>query len=149
MKGCDEESLGRLIYATGQEMKTFAEKVLKPYGLTPEQLHIMKSIPVDSGMTQRDIGRQVGKSPANMTRILDRLESKSLVERRDNPEDRRASLVFLTGRGLTVVEEVLHVLEAFSSTLLQGISEKEQQVIRVALRKMSANLQNMSGELQK
>jgi DNA-binding MarR family transcriptional regulator len=95
MKRCNEESLGRHIYITAQEMRNFAERLLKPYELTLEQFHLLKNMSLVDGLTQRQICNLTSKTPANMSRMLDRMESKSLVARRVNPVDRRASLVIV------------------------------------------------------
>ena len=149
MKRCNEESLGRQIYITSQEMRNFAERVLKPYDLTLEQFHLLKNMSLDAGMTQRQICNLTSKTPANMSRMLDRMESKSLVARRENPSERRASLVFLTTKGESLVEEVLEVFESFSSKLTKGITESERQIVRNALAKIARNTQKMSEELDK
>ena len=144
-----ENPLCRLIYFTAQEMTNFAEKALKPYDLTLEQLHLLKNMLGGAGMTQRQIGDLANKTPANMTRILDRLESKDLISRTSNPEDRRSSLVILTRKGESLIEKVTGILESFSANLLVDISAEEQQVIRNAFAKMSHNLQKMTVELEK
>ena len=149
MKRCNEESLGRQIYITSQEMRNFAERVLKPYDLTLEQFHLLKNMSLDAGMTQRQICNLTSKTPANMSRMLDRMESKSLVARRENPADRRASQVFLTTKGESLVGEVLEEFEAFSSKLTKGITEREQQIVRKALAKIARNTQKMSEALDK
>jgi len=149
MSGCKENSLGRLIYFTAQELSNFAEKVLKPYDLTLEQFHLLKNMPEDTGLTQRQICEVANKKPANMTRILDRLESKGLMVRRDNPEDRRAALVFLTKKGCELVEKVHGGFELYSNRFVQGISGQEQETAKNVLRKMSDNLQEMTDGLSK
>lgn len=138
------ESLGRLIYETAQDIKNFAEKVLKPYHLTLEQFHLLKNMSHEIGMSQRELGDLVNKSPANITRILDRLESKSLVRRTSSPEDRRTTVVLLTSRGLDQVKEVSDIFESFSSGLTADISDKEQTIAKNVLGRLSANLQSMS-----
>lgn len=145
----EEDPLSRLIYYTAQEMKNFAERALKPYQLTLEQLLLLKNMSADSGLSQRQIGTLANKSPANMTRILDRLEVKSLITRESNPKDRRSSLVFLTEKGNSLLVEVTGILESFSANFLQDISIEEQQIIRNAFGKMSLNLQKMTLELDK
>jgi DNA-binding MarR family transcriptional regulator len=130
-------------------MRNFAERVLKPYDLTLEQFHLLKNMSLDAGMSQRQICNHTSKTPANMSRMLDRMESKSLVTRRENPADRRASLVFLTTKGESLVNEVLEEFEAFSSKFTKGITEREQQIVRKALAKIARNTQKMSEELDK
>ena len=149
MKRCNEESLGRQIYIVSQEMRNFAERVLKPYALTLEQFHLLKNMSLDAGMTQRQICNLTSKTPANMSRMLDRMESKGLAVRRVNPVDRRASLVFLTAKGESLVEEVLEEFESFSTKLTEGITETDQQIVRNALAKITRNTQKMSETLDK
>lgn len=144
MKDCKEDAIGRMIYFTGQEMRNFAEKVLKPFDLTLEQFHLLKEMPADSALTQREVGEIAQKKPANMTRILDRLESKALIERRGNPDDRRASLVVITVKGAQLIDQVIGGFEDFSNKLVEGISEEEQEVVRRSLQKISVNVKNLS-----
>jgi DNA-binding MarR family transcriptional regulator len=145
---CDNtESLGRLIYLASQDIKNFAEKFLSPYGLTLEQFHLLKNMSSEDGMSQRNLGELVNKNPANITRILDRLESKSLIIRRSSPDDRRTSQVFLSDDGLRLVHRVTGILESFSTKLTTGIGQKEQQVTRATLVKIGQNLRTMSQDL--
>jgi DNA-binding MarR family transcriptional regulator len=149
MTECREDSLGRLIYFTAQDMTNFAEKILKPYALTLEQFHLLKNIDIDSGISQRQLGEVANKTPANMTRMLDRMEAKSLVVRQADPADRRASLVYLTAKGQALVVEVFGEFNSYSTGMLLGIDEAEQQIAREVLSKMAANVQAMTEELAK
>ena len=142
---CDHnESLGRLIYLTAQDIKNYAEKQLKPFDLTLEQFHLLKQMSLDSGMSQRELGELVNKTPANITRILDRLELKNLVIRQSSPEDRRTSQVLLTEQGQALVKEVFEIFESFSNQLTQGTSEQEQQKTKKVLDKIGHNIKTMS-----
>ena len=142
---CDNnESLGRQIYLAAQEIKNFAEKLLKPYELTIEQFHILKQLSQDSGLTQSELGGMVNKTPANITRILDRLEAKNLVVRQNSKKDRRATFVFLTDHGNTLIDEVFTTFESFSAQLTQGISSGDQQKTGEILDTIGSNIKNMS-----
>lgn len=143
-----DEPLGRLIYHMAQDLGKYAEKVLKPFDLTLEQLQILKVLPCKEGMTQKDIGTAVNKTPANISKILDRLEEKTLLERRRNPGDRRASLVFITTTGKQLCSEVTKIFDSCSNQFLKGITDQEQAVIRSAFRTMNANI-NVFAESEK
>ena len=149
MTECREDSLGRLIYFTAQDMTNFAEKLLRPYDLTLEQFHLLKNMDMDSGISQRQLGEAANKTPANMTRMLDRMETKSLMVRRADPDDRRALLVYLTEKGKALVEEVFGEFNSYSTGMLLGIDEGEQQIAKEVLTKMAVNLQAMTAELVK
>ena len=147
MTECREDSLGRLIYFTAQDMTNFAEKILKPYDLTLEQFHLLKKMGMDSGISQRQLCEVANKTPANMTRMLDRMEAKSLMKRRADPDDRRASLVFLTEKSKSLVEEVFGAFNSYSAGMLRGIDEDQQRITKDVLTKMAGNVQAMTEEL--
>lgn len=149
MVTCKEESLGRLIYHTTQAMRNMAEKILYPYDLTVEQMHLLKNMSVDTGMTQKALGGRVNKSPANLTRMLDRLEMKALIVRRQDPGDRRVCLVFLTDKGIALVQQVHVTFKSFSARMHHGISDEMQQVVKACLETMRLNIERMTLELEK
>ena len=129
---CNEEPLLQLISMTAQVMRSFADQWLKKYDLTVEQLHALKKLDLDMGQNQSALCSVTGKSPANITRLLDRLENKKYVVRRKNPDDRRASLVFLTKEGMRIREEVRDGFDGMRSELLRDIDiEKREQVSEV------------------
>lgn len=138
-----DEPLPRLIYYTAQHIKNLAEKLLKPHNLTIEQVQPLKILAATSGLTQRQIGDECNKSAANLTRILDRLQNKTLIERRSNPADRRTSLVFLTSQGESLVRDVSEILTSFAEKSTQGISSKDQAIFRSTLEKITSNLQHI------
>jgi DNA-binding MarR family transcriptional regulator len=140
MKSCEEESIGRLLYHTAQTMTVHAEKVLKPYDLTVEQLHLLKNIPEETALSQNQLCELVQKSAANVTRILDRLERKGCIKREKNPADRRVTLLFLTSQGKELIAEMSMFLQAFSDQLTMGISKKEQETFIRLLHKIQDNL---------
>ena len=140
---CDE-SFWRLIGLTGQAMRSYADQRLKSYDLTVEQLQVMKQTDVDAGLPQRNLSSLTGKSPANMTRILDRLEKKNRIVRRHNPNDRRSILVFLTKEGKVLRDEVVNLFEGLRSELVRGIDKDKQLVAIEVLRAMRSNIEKMS-----
>ncbi|MCF8056964.1 MAG: MarR family transcriptional regulator [Desulfocapsa sp.] len=144
MKSCDEESIGRLLYTTAQTMTLHAEKALKPYDLTVEQLHLLKNMAEETALSQQQLCEIVQKSAANVTRILDRLERKNYIRRGKNPADRRSTLLFLTPQGRELIDEVRIILESFSEQLIRGISQQEQEILSRLLHTMQDNLSRFS-----
>jgi len=144
MASCDEQPIGRLLYLTAQTMTVHAEKVLKPYDLTVEQLHLLKNMEEETALSQQQLCEIVQKSAANVTRILDRLERKGCVRREKNPADRRSILLFLTDQGRELIAEVTIILESFSEQLTRGISSQEQALFTRLLYTMQDNLGRLS-----
>ncbi len=147
MSSCHNESLGRVIYRTSLELRNYAEKLLSPYGLTVEQYHLLKNTTADTGLSQNQLCELVGKKPANITRILDRLEKKGWIERRQHPDDRRASLVFLTKEGGRISAEVLNDFESYSNWFTDGIDQEEEQICRQVLHKIDSNIKELMDKI--
>jgi len=141
-----KDSLGRQIYFTAREIGNVAEKILKPHDLTLEQFQLLKNMSADKGKTQSKLGGLTGKSPANITRLLDRLEAKQLMIRRSDPTDRRVSLVFLTARGDALIREMVGLFETFSERLIRNIDPRDQEITRQTLEKITANVREMEGK---
>ncbi len=141
--GC-EESFWRLIALTSQAMRSYADQRLKSYDLTVEQLQVLKETDMDEGLPQRELSSLTGKSPANMTRILDRLEKKNKIVRKLNPHDRRSILVFLTKEGERLRHEVINLFEGLRSELVAGIEVEKQLVAAEVLKAIRNNIGKMS-----
>ena len=144
MSSCHHHSLGRHIYLTSQIIKNHVEKLLGPFDLTGEQFHLLKNTDTETGQSQNELCRLVDKSPANLTRILDRLEKKELIIRNDNPEDRRSYLVFQTPAGDALVTRVSSLFLNLSEEIEKGISDQEKDTFQKVLGKIDTNLQKMS-----
>ena len=140
------DPLARLIYFTAQEIHNQAQKILQPLDLTLEQYHTLKILVINDGLTQCQLCREASKTPANMTRLLDRLEKKTLLARRADPNDRRASLVMLTDKGRERVNEAKTVLASFAGEMNQGLAPADEQAARVAMRTISANLRVLAAK---
>lgn len=144
MQSAYEESFWKMIGLTGRAMRSFADKRLRRYSLTVEQLQVLKHIDGTTGQPQSKLSSLTGKSPANMTRILDRLEKKKRIIRRQNPLDRRSSLVFLTKHGDEVREDVRRLFEGLQAELVEGIPVEEQKVAIEVLRSIKKNIDTMA-----
>ncbi len=149
MQSTDEDvPLGRIIYCTAQDMYNVGEKILKPFDVTLEQMHLMKCLTITNGSTQKKLGDMISKSPANTTRLLDRLEAKGLVERQRCPNDRRAILVYITATGRDVHKEGKKLLELFTLDTFKGITKEELVAIRKFFSKVQINIEDLNHKFE-
>lgn len=95
-----------------------------PYELNPTQL--MRATMLSSG---------------GMTKRLDRLADAGLVERRPDPSDRRGTLVGLTSKGKTAVDEAVVTHLANEERLLQSLSPSQRRALDDVLRVLLADLE--------
>ncbi|WP_419176188.1 MarR family winged helix-turn-helix transcriptional regulator [Desulfosediminicola sp.] len=149
MDKLQENALGRLLYLSAMSFRNYLENHLKPYDLTAEQFHVMKCLIEEDGVTQSRLCTSTYKSPANVTRILDRLEKKRCLERRNNPGDRRSSLVHLTGQGELLMAKIKEELADCEAKVTTGLSPQEVQVIKDGLKIIRYNMEQSMGEQAK
>ncbi len=142
--------LSRTIYLLTQETHKGVNHILKPYNLTMEQLYLLQILSEsDTGLPQNKISEKALKTPANITRIMDRLERKSLVARKTCPNDRRVFLVELTEHGHLLQHEATVIMECFFSKIYSGIDAEALKTLKRVLDIMRANAEKMSLGIKK
>ncbi|HEY0291031.1 MAG TPA: MarR family transcriptional regulator [Hansschlegelia sp.] len=77
------------------------------------------------GARQHDLARSLGIEGPSLVRLLDRLETAALVERREDSSDRRAKTLHLTPAGRTLVERLQVVVRKTCADLIEGVSEQD------------------------
>ena len=98
----------------------------KPYCLSPTLLY--KSMFFSSG---------------GLTKVLTRLVSANLIERIDNPLDKRGKLVKLSKKGKLLVETILPKIHDKNKILLKGLSKEEQLTLENLLQQALDNYESM------
>jgi DNA-binding MarR family transcriptional regulator len=85
-------------------------------------------------MKPTDLARALMLSPAGMTNRVDRLEAAGWIERRNDPDDRRSSLVVLTDDGRDLIDRAVADHVANEARLLEPLSPTERTAFDRALR---------------
>jgi len=77
MKTQKELLPGRTICSLALKIQNLTNRMLKPHNITMEQLWVLRCLSENNdGLTQNELCQKSFKTPANITRIIDRLESK-------------------------------------------------------------------------
>jgi DNA-binding MarR family transcriptional regulator len=79
----------------------------------------------ENGMTMTEVSRQLMVSNGNVTGIVDRLFAEGLVVRIANEEDRRATFVRLTAKGLDLFEAMAAAHERWVDEILAAFSDEK------------------------
>ncbi len=77
------------------------------------------------GLRQIDLADLLGVEGASMVRTLDRVEAAGLIERREDPRDRRAKTLYLTPAGRKLRARIEKVLSQLAERSFQGISQAD------------------------
>jgi len=92
------------------------------------------------GMQQKTLAKIMEIAPISLTRQLDRLESNSWIERKDDPTDRRAKNIYLTPKAIPMIKELSKLGQQVKKESLEGISERDQEKLIAMLGKIRNNL---------
>lgn len=92
-----------------RKVQHYYEGQLAHYGITPVQFYVLSVLAVREGIRFKDLAKSVDIDGSTLTGILDRMERGGYIERRDDPEDRRSLLVYLTGKARGVAPEIIEL----------------------------------------
>ncbi|MER5445241.1 MarR family transcriptional regulator [Streptomyces sp. NPDC002766] len=102
--------------------------------LTGAQARLLSLLSLEP-LPMRKLAQKLKCEPSNVTGIVDRLESRGLVERRPDPADRRVKLAATTEEGRRVARELRDGLR-FAREPLAGLSDAERLALRDLLKRM-------------
>jgi len=110
------------------------ESAAAEHALTGAQARLLSLLSLEP-LPMRRLAQQLKCEPSNVTGIVDRLETRGLVERRPDPADRRVKLAAATTEGRKVARGLRDSLN-FAREPLAGLSEEERLSLRDLLRRM-------------
>jgi len=110
------------------------------YGLTEPQFAVLECLGHLGPLKQCDLSRKMLVSGGNMTVVVDNLEKDGLVQRADDPRDRRAFKVTLTGKGKKLFGEIFGRHAAFVTHAASVLTEREQEELARLLKKLGLGL---------
>lgn len=131
-----------LLERTVRQFRIRSKKFLSSYGvdISGEQWVILKRIYEQEGINQREIAGLTYKDPASVTRMIDLLEKQELVNRRDIDGDRRSYNLFLTKKGIALVEKVIPLAKELRKQGIKSISKQDMETFKNVLNKIYENL---------
>lgn len=89
-------------------------------GLTPRQVHIIKEI--DNHIYRHwELAARLGVDPSTLTRTLDPLVKKDIVERNLNPDNRREVLIRLSAKGALFLRQIDNKMNEVCTQILEQI----------------------------
>ena len=110
------------------------ENAAAEHSLTGAQARLLSLLSLEP-LPMRKLAQKLKCEPSNVTGIVDRLESRGLVERRPDPADRRVKLAAATQEGRRVAKDLRESLR-FAREPLAGLGREERLALRGLLRRM-------------
>jgi MarR family transcriptional regulator, organic hydroperoxide resistance regulator len=99
------------------------------FDLAPAQLGALKALDPEAPVPMRELAQALACDNSNVTGIVDRLESRGLVERRAAPHDRRVKMLYVTPQGAELRARVKARMEE-PPEALKRLTASEQAALR-------------------
>ena len=130
--------VGKIHYDFGfLVQKAFQENGLD---LSKEQWSVLKRLYVNDGQPQNDLAFITHRDKTSMTRLVNSLESKDLVVRKNDENDNRINRIFLTEYAKGVIKKVQPIMYDLIPAVQENLSEKEIETLIAILKKVQAKI---------
>jgi len=114
-----------LISDVGRLLRTYADQKARRFGMTRAQWAVLLRLERREGLKQSDLAEALDIQPITLTRLVDRLCDNGLIERRADPNDRRAKRLYLTAAARPLIDRIADRIEELSEIVLAGIEPAE------------------------
>lgn len=115
-------------------------------GLTMQQLRVLLLIAADGPMAHGDLAHALGVGVATVTGLVDRLVARGMVERTEDPDDRRVRRAGLSPAGLSFVDRMAVAGQEGRRALLQRLDVDALRALEHGMRALRAALEQGCGD---
>jgi DNA-binding MarR family transcriptional regulator len=98
--------------------------------MRPAHGNAMEMLAIEDGLRLTDIAARAGMAPQSMGELVDDLVAKGYLERREDPEDRRAKRIYLTQRGKATADASRAAVREVEKRLVDLLGERQYRQIR-------------------
>lgn len=114
-----------------------SKELSRDVGLTGPQLIVLQQVGKNPGVMVKEIAQSITLSPATVTSILDRMESRGHVNRVRSTQDKRKVGVFLTDVGQSLLDKAPLPLQEHFLNRFNAIEEWEQSQMVATMQRIA------------
>jgi DNA-binding MarR family transcriptional regulator len=131
-------ALGFLLSQVGAHSSVRFGESLEPLGLKPAHAGILRAIEQSDGVSQQTLCERLGVFSSRLVGLIDELERQKLVERRNNPNDRRSYALYLTKSGREILQQIGKIGRQHQDAICAALSESERTMLCDFLARIAA-----------
>jgi len=139
-----DRHLGFLLHDVARLLRKRFDQRARALGLTRAQWSVLAHLARQEGINQSALADVLDIEPITLVRLLDRLEAAGWVERRPDPNDRRARLLYLTEKAHPVLERLWALGAETREEAMAGLSTEARERLIDTLLAIKANLSESS-----
>jgi DNA-binding MarR family transcriptional regulator len=136
----NEPDLIFLLHDLARQLRVAGDRRARAHGMTRAQWVILWWLERQPGLSQKELAALMDVEPITVARLVDRLAARGMVERRDDPADRRIWRLHLLPPAMPVLEHMRGVRDEFQRILAGDVPAATLAGVAHALAAMKANL---------
>jgi len=118
---------------------TYFKDSLAKFDVTPSQYALLSLLWDGEELSPSHIAQELDLDASSITGLLNRMESKELINRVYSDEDRRGVTIKITDKGMALKEGITKTIEDCNHAVLEGIPADDDKVLRSSLAKLHEN----------
>jgi MarR family transcriptional regulator for hemolysin len=140
----DETYIGYAITDVSRLMRTVFERRVRATGLTRAQWLVIARLRRHPGLSQSEIADLLEIEKASAGRLIDRMQAKGWLQRRDDASDRRVNRLHLTPEAERLHAAIWPIAEATVDIALGDLSAEERRQLTKLMARVKSKLQAMA-----
>ena len=113
-------------------------RLLDSLKLSPADAGSLRLLRQSPGISQQQLAETLGMHASRLVAIIDTLESRKLIARAPNPDDRRLYSLRLTTRGTETLAEIGNIARTHNELMCSGLKNSEAEQLAALLQKIAA-----------
>ena len=139
-----DENIGTMLAQVSRLMRRSFDERARAISVTRPQSQVLSIINRHEGINQGGLAEILEVEPITAGRMIDRLQEAELVQRRPDPDDRRAWRLYLTPRGEEFLRKLRPLAFETFEIALEGIDTADREHLMIMLERIRANLSRKS-----
>lgn len=142
-QGAEFRNLQLVIVRARMAFRRYVQRTLKEhgFGITFEMLQVISCLWRDQGIAQQTLAERIVKDKASLSNLLNNLERKGYISRKEDAADRRNKLVYLTPEGEALWQRLLPIFD-------EVYTRAEEAMGLARIRNLTAELEEMHNILE-
>lgn len=134
---------GFLMHDTTRLMNRYYDRRVRGFGITRTQWTLLTYLSRYEGVSQTKLAEYMDLAAMTLTRQIDKLEEDGLLERKQDPLDRRTNLIYLTQKSQPLMECMHEIAVEAKEVALKNFSDEERLALKRFLVRMRCNMENL------
>jgi DNA-binding MarR family transcriptional regulator len=132
----EDETLADAFWGVARRLRHRSSETLEPWDISPSHSRALGVLVRHGLMRLSELSEHLHIAARSTTEVVDALEQRGLVERRPDPDDRRATLVAVTAEGTRTNHAIRQARTAEAERLFGSLSETDRAQLARILRKL-------------